>query len=451
MVKACDLFVVGGGSGGVRAARLAAVQGAKVMLAERTALGGTCVNIGCIPKKLYYYAAGVGEELRHANAFARPAADLGDLDWTSFVQAKDAEIARLRGIYQRLLETAGVEVLHAAARLQDANTVQVGDECVRAERILLAVGGAPVRMEIPGAELAAVSDDLFALTALPKRVIMIGGGYIALEFAGIFTGLGVQTALCYRAELPMRGLDDDLRLRLANGMEQHGINLYAGYSPEAIERSGDEYRVSFGNGETLTADLVVFATGRRPVTEGLGLENVPIEARKNGTLAVNESFQTTCQSVYAVGDLLQTPALTPVATAEAGVFIKRVFGGDSEAQVDYDSLPTAIFSRPGVAICGVGEADAKKRGIKVAVYEAAFKPLKSGFAKAADESFVKLIISEADGRVIGAQMLGDYAAEILQGVAVAIRAGATKCDFDETIGIHPTSAEEFVSLRERVR
>ena len=450
-MQSCDLLVIGGGSGGVRVARTAAKRGVRVMLVEQAQLGGTCVNVGCIPKKLYYYAAGFAEECRHASAFGYPAAKLGALQWAQFVDAKNAEIKRLNGIYQNLLNAAGVQTLVGTARLAGADTVQVGDETIRAKHILLASGGAPIRADIPGNDLAMVSNDLFSLTSLPASVVMIGGGYIALEFAGIFAGLGVQTTLCYRADLPMRGLDDDVRLRLSDGIKQHGVNICAGVSPVAIERDGKAYQLRLDNDTSLSADLIVFAIGRRPTTDGLGLENAGIEARPNGTLAVDASYRTTCPTVYAIGDLLQTPALTPVATAEAEVFVRHVFDGDNTARVDYTAVPTAIFSRPGVATCGVSELAAQKQGVSVAIYAGAFKPMKSGFAKSAEESFVKLVVEAESERVIGAQMLGDYAAEIMQGVAVAIKAGATKQDFDETVGIHPTSAEEFVTLRDCVR
>lgn len=447
-MEKCDLFVIGGGSGGVRAARLAAQRGLRVVLAEKSRLGGTCVNVGCVPKKLFYYAAGYAEEWRHADAYGRADAALGAMNWQKLRDNKDAEIRRLNAVYQRILTDAGVRIVHAAAKLTGADKVEAGGEIFSAKHILLATGGAPTRANIPGAELAAVSDDLFSLPALPKKVILLGGGYIALEFAGIFAGLGVETTLCLRADLPMRGLDDDIRQRLADGMRLHGISVRGGVSPLAVEKTGDGFRLNLDGGEYLSADLIVFATGRKPATDALGLETIPLPVRPNGTLEVDADYRTACPTVYAVGDLLQTPALTPVATAEAETFVKRVFDGDKTAAVDYDAAPTAIFSRPSAAVCGLGEQAARQRGIDFAAYTGAFKPMKSSFAADAAESFVKLLVNRADGRVVGAQMLGEHAAEIMQGIAVAIKAGATKSDFDGTVGIHPTSAEEFVVLRQ---
>lgn len=447
-METCDLFVIGGGSGGVRAARKAAERGAKVFLAEQAQLGGTCVNIGCVPKKLFYYSAGFGDECKQAAAYGYEKAALGAMQWQTLRANKDAEIKRLNGIYAKLL--ADVNVIHAPAQLESATTVQCDGKLYEAKKILLASGGTPARLPIDGAELGVVSEDLFYLDELPKRVVLLGGGYIALEFAGIFAGWGVDTTLCYRADLPLRGMDDDIRQSLVAGMQQHGITIKSGVSPtaiEAIETAQGARRLHFDNGETLDADLVIFATGRKPNTAALNLDKAGITPRKNGTLEVNESFQTTCPSVYAVGDLLQTPALTPVAINEAEVFIRRNFDGDTTAAVNYTTLPTAIFSRPSLATVGISENTARAQNLNIAVYKSRFRPMKTAFANAPDESYIKLIVSTDDDRVLGAQMLGEHASEIMQGVAVALTAGATKADFDATIGIHPTSAEEFVTLR----
>ena len=454
----CDLFVIGGGSGGVRAARLAAATGARVVLAEKSKLGGTCVNVGCVPKKLYYYAAGFNKEWQIARAFARPQASLGALDWAGFVERKNAEVARLNGVYARLLKGAGAQVVFDEARLVGGKAgawlLRAGKAEFCARRVLLAVGGAPARPKIKGAELAAVSDDLFALQKIPPSVALFGGGYIALEFAGIFAGLGAKTTLCYRAPLPMRGLDEDLRQRLANGLAANGVCLRPNAAPVEFVKAGDKTRIVMSDGgDDIVTDLAALATGRRPATAGLGLEAAGLAAQADGTLAVDDNFMTAADGVYAIGDLLQTPALTPVATAEAESFVARVFGNNAAAKVDYESLPTAVFSRPSVAVCGLSQKEAARRKQKTAVYASAFKPMKGGFA-GGGESYIKLIVEDADAannhagaRVLGAQMLGDDAAEIMQGVAVAIAAGARKGVFDSTIGIHPSSAEEFVSLR----
>ena len=450
-MEKCDLFVIGGGSGGVRAARRAAESGAKVVLAEQSELGGTCVNIGCVPKKLFYYAASYASEWRQAGAYGWRESTLGDMAWQHLLANKNAEIKRLNKVYADLLTTANVRVVNAAATLKDANTVQAGATVFRAEHILIATGGAPSRPPIDGGDLAVVSNDLFYLPALPRRIVLIGAGYIALEFAGIFAGLGAETTLCYRADLPMRGLDDDIRRQLAEGIAANGVCLRAGQAPTKIEQTADGKRLTLENGDTVDADLVVLATGRRPATDTLGLAAAGVEQRANGTIPVNDSYQSVCPSVYAIGDVLQTPALTPVATAEAEVFVRRVFKGDSQAAVDYDAVPTAVFCRPSLATAGISETTAQKRGLKIAVWAAAFRPMKSGFAGMPDKTHIKLITDAGNNRVLGAQMLGEHAAECMQGIAVAIKAGATKSDFDNTVGIHPTSVEEFVTLRERIR
>lgn len=442
-----DLIVAGGGSGGVRAARRAAAAGARVLLAESAALGGTCVNVGCVPKKLFYYAAGLRETTEHAAAYGYPSAALGDFAWHTLRDNKSAEIKRLNAVYQSLLQESGVDIVSGHAALQDGNTVDINGSTYQAQHILLATGGEPVRPPLPGAEHAALSDDLFYLSEFPRRVIMVGGGYIALEFAGIFNGLGARTTLCYRADLPMRGLDSDMRQRLADGIAASGVSIAAGSAPERITAASDGLQLHLQGGKTLEADLVVFATGRRPRTAALNLDSAGIAPAADGTLAVDADYRTACASVYAIGDLIPTPALTPVATAEAEVFVRRVFGGEREAAVDYQAVPTAVFSRPGLATTGIGEAAAAARGLDITVQRAAFKPMQSSFAGGSGESYIKLVSERGSGRVIGAQMLGADAAEIMQGIAVAIKAGATAADFGGTVGIHPTSAEEFVTLR----
>lgn len=446
-MKQCDLFVIGGGSGGVRAARQAAARGAQVVLAEQANLGGTCVNIGCVPKKLFYYSAGFGSEIQQAAAYGYANAQLGGVCWQTLRDNKDAEIKRLNGIYAKLLADAKVQVVRATASLESPTRVRCGDDLYEAKRILLASGGTPARLPIAGAELGVVSEDLFYLDHLPERVVLLGGGYIALEFAGIFTGWGVDTTLCYRADLPLRGMDSDIRQLLVGGMQQHGIKIKSGVVPVKIETTSGAKRLHFDNGDTVDAELIVFATGRRPNTAALNLEAANITPQKNGTIKVDDSFQTSCPSVYAVGDLLQTPALTPVAINEAQVFVRRVFDGDTTATVNYATLPTAIFSRPQLATVGLNESAARTQNIDITVYKTQFRPMKTAFANAADETMIKLVVDAKSDRVLGAQMLGEHASEIMQGIAVALTAGATKADFDATIGIHPTSAEEFVTLR----
>ncbi len=449
--KQYDLFVIGGGSGGVRAARLAAARGKKVALAEKSKLGGTCVNVGCVPKKLFYYAAGFATDSALSKAYGWSNATTGTMHWQTLIANKNTEINRLNKIYEQLLANAGVEYINEHASLKDKNTVQVGDQIVTADHILLASGGVPTRLSIPGAELAVVSDDLFFLPELPKRIVIIGGGYIALEFAGIFAGLGSEVTITYRADLPMRGLDEDIRQYLAAGLQAQNINIIANKQPAAISEQAAGKTLTMQDGQTITADLIVSAIGRRASSDALNLQAAGIEVRPNGTIPVNDSYQTNCPSVYAVGDLLNTTALTPVAIAEAMVFIDRVFDGKSDSAIDYDNIPTAVFSHPSFATAGLSEAAAIKRGLPVAIYTSEFRPMKSSFGGSDEKALMKLIVHEQTNRIIGAQMVGEGASEIMQGIAIAITAGATKQDFDNTIGIHPSSAEEFVTLRERTR
>lgn len=446
-MKKYDLLVIGGGSGGVRAARLAAETGASVLLAEKGALGGTCVNVGCVPKKLFVYAASYADDMDCAPAFGWPGASVGSFDWTALRKNKDTEIARLNEVYAGLLSRAGVTVAAAEARISGAQTAQVGSDSVRAEKILIAAGAEPARPPLPGAELGSLSDDMFRLPALPRSAVVIGGGYIALEFAGILSGLGVDTSICHRAELPLRGFDEDLRVRLAAEIAKRGVKVQGGTAPVAIEKSGDELQVLLEGGRKLSAGLVLLATGRRPCTGNLGLEHADVVPGKNGVIEVDENYRTSCPWLYAIGDVISTPALTPVATAEAGAFVASAFGGGS-APVDYDSLPTAVFSRPQLATAGMSEAAAEKRGIEVKVFRSEFRAMKRGFAGKDWMTFMKLVTDAASEKVLGAHMIGEDAGEIIQGIAIAIRMGATKADFDSVIGVHPTSAEEFVSMRE---
>ncbi|MGI9306433.1 MAG: glutathione-disulfide reductase [Gammaproteobacteria bacterium] len=444
----CDLLVIGGGSGGVRAARLAAASGARVVLAEKSALGGTCVNVGCVPKKLFVFASSFGEETECAAAFGWQNAAPGDFNWDILRENKDREILRLNAVYAELLNKAGVEVVPKAARLLGGQRADIGGAEVEAEKILIACGAVPARPPLPGAEHGVLSDDMFYLPKLPRRAAVIGGGYIALEFAGILSGLGVETTICHRAELPLRGFDDDLRAHLAAETAKRGIAVRAGIAPAAIENKNGARRVVFADGSALEADLVLLATGRKPAFSGLGLEAAEIVPNARGFLETDEDYQIKNRpGIYAIGDVLQTPALTPVATAEAGVFIARVFGGDKTAAVDYAHLPTAVFSRPQLATAGMSESAAAVAGIKTKIYKSEFRAMKRGFAGKEWQTLMKLVVREEDGRVLGAHLIGEDAGEIIQGFAVALRCGASKNDFDSTVGVHPTTAEEFVTMR----
>ena len=448
-MKKCDLLVIGGGSGGVRAARFAAATGARVILVEKAALGGTCVNVGCVPKKLFTFAAGFAEERECAAAYGWRNAG-GEMDWNVLRENKNREIARLNEIYAGILKDANVEVINAEARLSGEKTAQCGDTEIQADKILLATGATPSRPDMPGAAMGVLSDDMFYLPSLPRRAAVLGGGYIALEFAGILSGLGVETTLCYRADLPLRGFDDDLREHMAAEVAKRGVKIQSGNAPVALEKYNDALQVRFADGDALTADLALFATGRRPLTDNIGLEeHAGVTPDGRGFLSVDDDYRVKdCSWLYAIGDIIQTPALTPVATAEAGAFVSRVYKNDKTATVDYAHLPTAVFSRPQMGTVGMSESAASKKDISIRTYKTVFRAMKRSFAGKDWETLIKLVVDADSGKVLGAHYIGDDAGEIIQGFAVALRMGATKADFDATIGVHPTSAEEFVSLRE---
>ena len=447
-MQTCDLFIIGGGSGGVRAARLAAESGAQVVLAENKNLGGTCVNVGCVPKKLFVYAAEFSEAADDASAFGWEQAQAGALHWDALRENKNREIARLNGVYQNNLEKAGVKILPVRATLSAPDIAAANGEEYRAKKILLATGARPARPKIPGAELGVSSDEMFHLETIPRRAVVVGGGYIATEFAGILAGFGAETTLCLRAELPLRGFDDDLRRITASEAEKRGVKIKTGASPERVDKSaaGDAKTLTLSNGEKLEADLILFATGRRPALDDIGLENAGLAPNEKGFLRVDDSF---CAggNVYAVGDILPTPALTPVAIAEAAVFVARAIRGDGDAIMDYDNIPTAVFCRPNLASVGMTEAQARERLGDADVYRAEFAALKDSLPGKNKRTLVKLIAAKKDGRIVGAHIAGANAGEIIQGVAVAVKMGATKRDFDSVVGVHPTTAEEFVTLR----
>lgn len=447
-MKTFDLFVIGGGSGGVRAARLAAQAGMTVMLAEKSALGGTCVNVGCVPKKLFVYASSFPEDAQAAAAYGWTSASAGTHDWATLRENKNREIERLNKVYDSILQKAGVQVVRERAELSGAQTVRIGDEEVRADKVLIAAGAAPARPGLPGAELGVLSDDMFFLPDLPRRAAVIGGGYIALEFAGILSGLGVDTSICYRADLPLRGFDDDLRAHLASEIGKRGVNIRAGNAPVGIEKQGASLQVNFADGDALATDLVLFATGRKPCLD-IGLAHAGVSANERGFLETDENYQVRgCEWLYALGDVIQTPALTPVATAEAGVFVARACGKDQTAAIDYAHIPTAVFSRPPLATVGMTESAAQKKGLEIKVYKSEFAAMRRGFAGQKWHTLMKLVTEAKTGRVLGAHLVGEDAGEIIQGIAIAVKMGATKSDFDSTIGVHPTSAEEFVTMRE---
>ncbi|QQD19988.1 glutathione-disulfide reductase [Spongiibacter nanhainus] len=444
-----DLLVIGAGSGGVRAARMSAGFGARVAVAESRYLGGTCVNVGCVPKKLFSYAAHYGEEFNDARGFGWDA-ELKPLDWPRLRDNKTREIERLNGIYGRLLDNAGVTLINGHAKIVAANTVEVDGQQYRAERILIAVGGWPFIPDIPGKEHAISSNEIFYLESLPKRAVIVGGGYIATEFSGILHGLGVQVEQVYRRDLFLRGFDGELRRQLAEEMTQRGIVLRFNDNVSKIEKQGDSYTLAMDSGDTVETDLVMYATGRRPLLEGLGLEHTQVELNEQGFIAVDDTLQTTDPSIYALGDVIGGMELTPVALAEGMNLARRLYNNQAEA-LDYSFIPTAIFSQPNLATVGYSEEDAREKYGDIAVFTSKFTHLKHTLSGNPTKTLLKLIVDKATDRVVGAHMLGDEAGEIIQGLAVAIKAGAKKADFDQTIGIHPTVAEEFVTMREAVR
>ena len=444
-----DLFVIGAGSGGVRAARMSAGFGARVAVAESRYLGGTCVNVGCVPKKLFSYAAHYGEEFNDARGFGWDA-EPKPLDWPRLRDNKTREIERLNGIYGRLLDNAGVTLINGHAKIVAANTVEVDGQQYRAERILIAVGGWPFIPDTPGKEHAISSNEIFYLESLPKRAVIVGGGYIATEFAGILHGLGVQVEQVYRRDLFLRGFDSELRRQLAEEMTQRGIVLRFNDNVSKIDKQGDSYTLTMDSGDTVETDLVMYATGRKPLLDGLGLENTQVELSDQGFIAVDDTLQTTDPSIYALGDVIGGMELTPVALAE-GMNLARRLDNNQPEVLDYSFIPTAIFSQPNLATVGYSEEDAREKYDDIAVFSSKFTHLKHTLSGNPTKTLLKLIVDKATDRVVGAHMLGDEAGEIIQGLAVAIKAGAKKADFDQTIGIHPTVAEEFVTMREAVR
>lgn len=441
-----DLITIGGGSGGVRASRLAAAGGARVALIEERELGGTCVNAGCIPKKLFSYAAHFASDFTDATGYGWTVG-ARSFDWRRLIANKDREIARLNGVYARILETAGAEVIAARGRLVDGHTVEAGGRRMSARHILVATGSRPVVPQVPGAELAITSDQAFHLDRFPQRVIMIGGGYIAVEFASIFNGLGSQVTLVHRRAQILRGFDDDLGSVLAEEMAAHGVTLRLSSQISRIERAENALAAHLDSGEVLAADTVMYATGRAPNTGDMGLEQGGIALADNGAITVDDFFATSEPSVYAIGDAIDRMMLTPVAIAEGTALIQALFNGGPR-RMDYENVPTAIFSHPNVGTVGLTEAEARARHGSVKVFKTRFRPLKATLSGSPERMFMKLVVEPGTDRVLGAHMVGEAAGEIIQGVAIALKCGATKAQFDATIGIHPTSAEEFVTMRE---
>ena len=445
-----DLIVIGAGSGGVRLARMSAQRGARVAVVESRYLGGTCVNVGCVPKKLFVYGAHVHDELEDAAGYGwQVPLDDVSFDWPKLVANKNAEIERLNGIYGRLLENAGVTIIEGTASLSEANTVVVGDTSYRAKHITIATGSWPVIPDVPGKECILTSNEMFYLPQLPKQAVVWGGGYIAVEFAGILAGLGVDTTLLYRGDLFLRGFDVDIRRFTEQEMRKKGVNLQFGVTIESVEAENAHYRVQLNNGETLETGLVMAATGRRALVDGLGLTDLGVQLSASGHVVVDDHFQTAVPSITALGDVIGTPQLTPVALAQSMVLSRRLFG-DGKGEMDYSAIPTAVFCQPNIGTVGLTEEEAREAGHRLRIYRSEFRPMKYTLSGRDERSLMKLVVDDETDRVLGAHMVGPDAGEITQGLAVAIKAGATKAQFDSTLGIHPTSAEEFVTMREPV-
>ena len=445
-----DLFTIGAGSGGVRASRYAARLGARVAVAEERYLGGTCVNVGCIPKKLFSYAAHYGEDMEDAAGYGWNVAPAA-FDWPTLIANKDREIERLNGVYAKLLAAAGVTLLEGRATVVDAHTVEIGGRRVSARYILIATGGWPVVPPVPGAELAISSNEAFHLAELPRRVLVVGGGYIAVEFASIFNGLGVDTTLVYRGERLLKEFDADLGGFLAGEMQRKGVRIRFHSNIERIARAahGRALHAKLADGSALEADCVMYATGRAPNTRGLGLANAGVKLAANGAVLVDAKFQSSVPSIYAVGDVIDRMLLTPVALAEGMVVAENLFGSGGRS-LDYEGIATAIFSNPSVGTVGLSEAKARERVGDIDVYRTTFGSLRHQLTGSGEQVLMKLVVDRKTERVLGVHMVGPDAGEIIQGFAVALRCGATKRQFDATIGIHPTIAEEFVTMREAV-
>ena len=453
-----DLFVIGAGSGGVRAARISANYGAKVACAEDTYLGGTCVNVGCVPKKLFVYGSHFSHDFADSAAYGWDVEEKG-FSWPTLRDNKNKEIERLNGIYEGLLDGAGVTTLRGTATITGPQEVTVDGQSYSAERILVATGGQPFMPEFSGSELAITSDDAFFLEQFPSSVLVVGGGYIAVEFAGIFNGLGVDTQLSYRGDMLLRGFDNGVREFVTNELKNGGINVQLNSDVESIAQSAssdssnsDDPKkgardVTFADGTTKTFDLVFYATGRTPRIEGLGLETLGVELTEGGAIKVDDYFQTTVPSIYALGDVIDRFQLTPVAISEAMCLASNLFKGTSKA-MDYKNIPTAVFCQPNIGTVGLTEEEAESEFGKIDVYQSDFKPMKHTLTGRNERTMMKLIVNPATDVVVGAHMVGPDAGEITQGLGVALKAGATKAQFDATVGIHPTAAEEFVTMRE---
>lgn len=441
-----DLFVIGAGSGGVRAARMAAGMGARVAIAEDLYLGGTCVNVGCVPKKLYVYASHCGEEMEQARGFGWESGPVR-FDWNTLKQNKRQEILRLNDVYTNLLDNANAQLIQGRAVIKGPRQVEVAGRTYSTERILVATGGWPYIPEFPGSDLVITSNEIFDLNHFPKRLLVVGGGYIAVEFAGIFAGLGAKTTQLYRGELFLRGFDREVREFVAEEMIKKGVDLRFNLNIERIEKAEDgSLKVSLTDGSELIADTVLYATGRRPHVEGLGLEEAGVRLTESGAVEVDAEFRTNVPSIFAIGDVIDRVQLTPVALAEGMALVRNLYA-EQNGTVDYELIPSAVFCQPPIGTVGLTEEQARERYEHVDIYTSNFKALKHTLSGSDERTLMKMIVDHSTDRVLGVHMVGAEAGEIIQGIAVALKAGATKKVFDSTIGIHPSAAEEFVTMR----
>jgi glutathione reductase (NADPH) len=440
-----DLFVIGAGSGGVRAARMAAAHGVRVAIAEDYRVGGTCVIRGCVPKKLLSYGAHFHEDFEDARGFGWTV-EGAHFDWRKLIENKDREIDRLNGIYKDLLSKSGVALFETRAVFEDAHTIRMDDRRVTAGHVLIAVGGHPVKPAIPGAELGITSNEAFHLAGLPGRALVVGGGYVAVEFASIFAGLGSRVVIAYRRDQILRGFDEEVRHFLAAEMTKKGVQVRTFTDPVVLAKAGGALRATMNNGETIETDLVMFATGRKPNTGGLGLDRIGVAIGTDDMIVVDRFSKTSVDHIYAVGDCTNRVNLTPVAIREGAAFADTVFG-NKPTPVDHVNVPSAVFSHPPVGTVGLTEAQARRRGAPVDVYRSEFRPLKHTLSGRNERSLIKLIVDRGSQKLLGAHMVGMDAPEIIQGIAIAVKLGLTKQQLDETVAIHPTAAEEFVTLR----
>jgi len=442
-----DLFVIGAGSGGVRAARFAASFGARVAVAESRYLGGTCVNVGCVPKKLLVYGAHYSEDFEQAHGFGWTTGK-PSFDWPTLIANKNREIERLNGIYRNLLVNSGVTLLEGHARIVDPHTVEINGQRHTAANILVAAGGWPQVPDIPGKELAITSNEAFFLKALPRRVLVVGGGYIAVEFASIFNGLGADVVQAYRGPLFLRGFDQGVREHLRDELVKKGVDLRFSTEVTRIDKQADgSLAATLKDGSVIETDCVFYATGRRPMLDNLGLENTGVKLKDDGFIDVDDEYRTAEPSILAIGDVIGRVPLTPVALAEGMAVARCLFRPEEYRKVDYQLIPTAVFSLPNIGTVGMTTEEAREAGYEVKLFESRFRPMKLTLTESQEKTLMKLIVDAKTDRVLGVHMVGPDAGEIVQGIAVALKAGATKQVFDDTIGIHPTAAEEFVTLR----